>query len=746
MFQIRLGGEFQFTDVNAFMWHRISEDFFTSGGYYWKLTRLQPNVEVIGDRTCVLEIRGKDPHRLESGDFSVEVGKPYFGDTKPRIFSEASPFLYKHLDFTLHANGNSGVEDDYPTEAEFYQNEKEKMQQREDAFLTALWGSGWEKLIPIQLKNKTTGEVSNTVHITEPPTVAGCVVLEFVPHTRLVLQIPEAQGGGENLILTPTSIPKPVVLKAPYDNWTRNRRPRKVASETSFDVIIKKVLCSATFQNPQDHLKWVSCLGSPDMKGLHKQKKFLEQIKEVDPLAFDLIMSVSDSHTVDKQVPNRLISAFLDTQGGDATKAAKTIRDAFDGIEVDTRYGPRIDTMGVLTRLPGASTKVQQDLEKRNWAAIQNLEKQTASLGLTAERFPRLLKAILDGHIPTTVFRQPGAATAEIQPVNQEFDLWEEALSQEGWAEEIYSVAQDAARRSTYERDVTPWLLFMLHTLPLYLDKHAGSTGWRCMPKHVSSSWELEMNEADQNGTTKRRSALTPIVDNEARTVTVPYVAMSIGGVRTQWCYSRHYYLFQRGFTDPESGGVVSRDLEEKLNGKDDYGLMYYDLNGTSTAQGYPTFLIIFERRVGGTHVHIHRTHPCRSRNGVKTPACRLIEACYQYMAGNVPASEIVAQQGDIMLLSCVGDLTDKGIKMEEGDRGSSIVFESHIFRGPLVFYRSTAKTPKNRLGFIHAPDGLHLEHPEHDHTPRLPGGWYEIRRAVSWEANPVSIQVLSID
>jgi hypothetical protein len=130
------------------------------------------------------------------------------------------------------------------------------------------------------------------------------------------------------------------------------------------------------------------------------------------------------------------------------------------------------------------------------------------------------------------------------------------------------------------------------------------------------------------------------------------------------------------------------------------------------------------------------------------TPANQLIEATYQYMAGNVPASEIVTQQGDIMIMRAEGDPVRQGAKVafDKVQQGASILFESHKFVGPLSFWPSTAKTPNNRLGFIHAEEGLNLEHPEHDNTDRLPGGWYEVRRAKSYENNPVGIWSLTID
>lgn len=320
-------------------------------------------------------------------------------------------------------------------------------------------------------------------------------------------------------------------------------------------------------------------------------------------------------------------------------------------------------------------------------------------------------------------------------------------MSQPGWAEVIYEVSSNAASRTTYERDITSWLSFMRFTLPEYLDKYAPRQNggkWVCKPKFVSASWELEMGDADENGTTKRRSAMTPVADNAAGVVEVPYVAVSTHGDRTTWCYSKRYHLFQRGFYDDISNSMVTRDLDVKLNGRDDYGLCYYTLNGSATAQGYPTFLIIFERKTRETVVHFHRVRPCRSKNGAWTPANQLVAACYQYMAGNVPAIEIVTQQGDIMLLRYSDQIESKNplkrgskVKAVEAQSGSRFVYESHEFVGPLTFYPSDTKSVQNRLGFVHAPEGLQIRHPEHEDTPRLAGGWFEVRRAKSYENNP---------
>lgn len=60
--------------------------------------------------------------------------------------------------------------------------------------------------------------------------------------------------------------------------------------------------------------------------------------------------------------------------------------------------------------------------------------------------------------------------------------------------------------------------------------------------------------------------------------------------------------------------------------------------------------------------------------------------------------------------------------------------------------YESTAKTPKNRLGFLYAPCQFNVVHPEHENLNGITEGWYEIRRTRSWETNPVAIWSLTID
>jgi hypothetical protein len=96
-------------------------------------------------------------------------------------------------------------------------------------------------------------------------------------------------------------------------------------------------------------------------------------------------------------------------------------------------------------------------------------------------------------------------------------------------------------------------------------------------------------------------------------------------------------------------GNTCHVDVEEKLNGRDDYGLMFYTLTGSAQGRGYPSFLIIFERRKSGTHVHFHRTHPSRSKDGDYNPVHNWIRVCYNWMVGNVNKDLIRYQQGDLV-------------------------------------------------------------------------------------------------
>jgi hypothetical protein len=489
-------------------------------------------------------------------------------------------------------------------------------------------------------------------------------------------------------------------------------------------------------------------------------KPNLDRLETEEPLLYAFFQFLHDARTKDKGCNNTLLAAMLGEVGPDYDKLVKTLRDALvfaETVRVSERIWSHDDdqwlslTRPVCQSLPGASDRVQAEAEKADWSKRKSLSGQADGLGITMEEHPKLYGAVTSGDIPTTIFRQPSKA-----PVNREYHLWERALAREGWAEPIYAIAQTASRRGTYEKDMTPYLSFLFQ-IERYLTRHApfktgGKKGrWQAMPKFVQSQWELEMDDPSDTGTTKKRSAFTPVADNQTHVVTVPYVAVAVSGVRTQWCYSRFYHVYEEGFIDPEaSGSVVVRDLEPKLNGRDDYGLMFFTLTGTVTARGYPTFLIIFERLQTETRVHFHRVHPSRTRGeeGGRTQACHLIAECYRYMAGNVRAEEIVTQQGDLLFIRMEHDPIKAGSKVAQPCKVRS--FESHEFipfeGDPLTLYANEAKGEKNRLGFLLADHPFKVQHPEHEDIKKLDAGFWEVRRCRSWEANPKAIWSLNID
>jgi hypothetical protein len=507
---------------------------------------------------------------------------------------------------------------------------------------------------------------------------------------------------------------------------------------------------------------------SPDTKGLSSvltkkaNKPCFEKLEADYPVEWRFLTWLMSGRTADKFKNNDFIKAMFEEQGFDADKIAAEIQRVMKNpgkITASTGHWEKetyFDTRRKIVQSFGSSAEVIRVVEaKTDFRKRKTNEGKAEGLGIDPDIYPKLHAAVVAGDIPASVFANPDGT-----PLNREFVLWERALNQKGWAETIYSIAQDAGRRSTYEKDVTPYLAFLFKLGP-YLDRHTpGRKKWSCKPKYVESEWELEMGNdgegANDNGTTKRRSAFTPVADNDTRVVEVPYVAVCVTGQVSQWCYSKEYYVFEEMMIDPISKGVVVNEVEEKLNGRDDYGLMFYTLNGTATATGYPTFLIIFERREqdgGSTFVHFHRVHPKRKNNGQWTPACNLIEKVYQYMAGDVPATDVKAQQGDMIYIAHGNDPIKAGAKVEEEVKAArALNFESHnhiaLGEGQEVkLYVSTAKTPKNRLGFIEVGEGgMAVRHPEHDDIDYLSPGWYEVRRCRSWEANPRAIWSLTID
>jgi len=479
----------------------------------------------------------------------------------------------------------------------------------------------------------------------------------------------------------------------------------------------------------------------------------IERLQKEEPLLWSFLRWMQDKKTADKMTNNKLIGAMLRAHGADYDAFRGALRAAMDG--AGNTEVPGYATQGMIhparnicLTLPGASEAVVQKKAKTQWQFQKTAEGKAEGLGINMGAYPLLMAAIGNGDIPFGIFHEPGDPD---HLINVEFDLWERSLAREGWAEVLYGISKNASSRNTYTRRVTSYMGF-LFKVEKYLDKHAPRPNggrWKSMPKWVESQWELEMDEVNETGTTKKRSALTPVADNETGILTVPYCAMQISGMSTTYCYSDLYFVAEEGINDPIGQGIWTSDLEVGLNGRDDYGLMSYTLTGTDRNSGYPTFLVIFERlpRKRTTRVHFHRVHPNRSKKGKPTPTNRLIRECYRYMAGNVRPEEIYAQQGDLIFIRA--ERPGKAVEAAKNVQS----FESHafvpLFKGapPVQLVESVAKSPTNRLGYLYSEVNFAVVHPEHEDLPGLEGGtWWEVRRCKSYENNPVAVWSLTID
>jgi hypothetical protein len=243
----------------------------------------------------------------------------------------------------------------------------------------------------------------------------------------------------------------------------------------------------------------------------------------------------------------------------------------------------------VINTIPEAKELKKAALKKKATGAFNKKMADLDFVEIDEAKYPITHKAVFDGELPIGTFFRKEDDTYFLY--NDNWALWEEFLSR--FPQEAVELAKEASRRSTYEKDLMSYFYFILRTLPKYLEKHT-NTAWTCSPKLVKSANELEPPTVGSNGVAKTRSALTPIVDNEKAHVVVPYVSMAVGGRATQYCYALDYNVLQTGMS--YKGNVVTDELEVKLNGQDDYGLLFYTLTGTDTARGYPTFLVIFER------------------------------------------------------------------------------------------------------------------------------------------------------
>lgn len=365
--------------------------------------------------------------------------------------------------------------------------------------------------------------------------------------------------------------------------------------------------------------------------------------------------------------------------------------------------------------------------------AFSKLMEEAESLNLDKKQFPLLTKAVESGELPIGIFFRK---SEQYFLLNDNFPLWEKMLKHH--KEVTLALANEASRRTTYEKDLMSYFYFVLYGLPEYLKKHTGYK-WTCSPKLVNSPSELEPPAADdKTGIVRKRSALTPIVDNENKHVVVPYASLAMPGRQTTYCYSHSYHVIQRGFTF--NGNTATLDLEEKLNGRDDYGLMFYTLTGSAQGRGYPTFLIIFERldTFGqGTRVHFHRTHPSRSKQGDYNPVNRWISVCYNWMVGNVNRNLVRNQQGDMVFI--------EDTNLEREYPNSVDFYDKHVFDSSVKFAPYEKKDRDNVLGYMLLEQDNWLRHSEHEDI-LLPAGRYLVRQARSWEASPSGVWSLRID
>ncbi len=522
-----------------------------------------------------------------------------------------------------------------------------------------------------------------------------------------------------------------------------------------------EALRSFTFDNYNEAWNlWLSGqlpkeINTKSISSIEKKKNIapnLEKLKQEKEHLFNFYQWLHDGKIQGGVSNNQLLAAWLKNSGEDYNKLVQSLESVLSTVHLnvpDEEYQRYPETKAICLMFDEAKEKDRKSREDKEWYLRKSNGDKADGLGCPADKYPLTHAAISEGNLPLSVFHDPND---KLKAVNTEWTLWEKAFQREGWQDILCNIAQNASRRTTYEKDITQYISF-LFKVEKYLDRNAPrpkqgrkKVGWKAMPKYVESQWSLEMEEADDNGTVKRRSALTPIPDNEKGIIEVPYAAIAIYGRQTTYCYSQYYVLFEEETLDYETNTPVVQELEEKLNGRDDYGLMYYTLTGSPTNRGYPTFLTIFERRKDYTHVHFHRVHPNKYKDGRPVPACKLIEECYRYMAGNVRAEEIYAQQGDMIFIRC-----EEPKKWDEAEMKGIVDFESHAFnvpngKPPVMLLENKSKSIKNRLGHILAKDEFTLAHPEHEDLTNMPSGWYEVRRCKSWEANPTAVWSYTID
>ena len=513
----------------------------------------------------------------------------------------------------------------------------------------------------------------------------------------------------------------------------------------------------ATFENPDQLDRFLAFKAKQANIKFGLEKKYIEGVTKtfavVEPFFNEVLAEgknitgiIAFKHTIEaskRSINNVKFSVIFNKIFGEIkTKEAFELKIKELAVilnETNTVYGSedrRDFHERILDTLPEAREIKKEALKRKSTGAINKIMDDLDFIKFDKDKYPLTHEAIFGGEIPKGTFFRKNGDSYFIY--NDNWDIWEEMLALH--REVAISIATECSRRTTFEKDIMSYFFFVLHKLPEYLEKQTGKP-WKCFPKLVSAEKELEPPTEGSNGVAKTRSALTPIVDNEKNEVVVPYVSMRLTGYSTSYCYGLDYNVLERGMSF--KGNSVTKDVEKNLNGRDDYGLMFYTLTGSDNVQGYPTFLIIFEHLDTTTRVHFHRTHPMRSKGGDYNPIHGWTIGCYKWMVGNVNFERIKAQQGDLVFVSL-----PEGVEIPS--IASGIVeevnaYDNHVFATPVKFYPYTKKEKNNILGYFRIEKDTMLNHNEH--KPRLiPAGDYELRQCRSWEANPKGVWSLRID
>lgn len=535
-------------------------------------------------------------------------------------------------------------------------------------------------------------------------------------------------------------------LECQFDNWkdiitTKNRD----GSLNKFDYTLESLNGITGKFNVGDTETLLKALVKKgilpeDFDNLSGIKKTWEKLKPItkdlvykDP--FKLCVYRSIANLCNKSIETVKVSSVFNDLFGEISKEKEFV-DAISKIEPYqlTYYKyPCFSTIDTIKNLKIFREKRKISLKKNNGRAISKVFEETDSLTIDKKKHKLTWKEIESGNLPIGAFFRK---KEQYFVLNDNWDLWEE-MFRRGFGEETLKLANEVKTRTTYEKDLMSYFYFILYALPDYLKKYTGHK-WKCIPKLVNSSEELEPPE-EEGGVSRKRSSLTPTANNETKEVIVPYASLAVGGrYGTTYCYSHDYHVLTKGFSF--SGNVVTKEIEEKLNGRDDYGLMFYTLTGSSQGRGYPTFLIIFERRSSkqDTRVHFHRTHPSRSKQGDYNSINNWIKVCYNWMVGNVDKNNIVATQGDLAFVR-----QEKSTELDfsyEVDR-----YDNHCFAEPVSFAEYTKSAKSNILGYVNLEKNVVLNHNEHD-SVLIPPGMYAIYQCRSWEANPKGVWSLRID